>query len=34
MDDAPDTRGLIVPTDPRHGIAAVDVAAVIRDVRR
>ena len=32
-DDAPDTRGLIVPTDPRHGIAAVDIAAVIRDVR-
>jgi hypothetical protein len=32
-DDAPDTRGLIVPTDPRYGIAAVDVAAVIRDVR-
>jgi len=33
-DNAPDTRGLIVRTDPRRGIAAVDVAAVIRDVRR
>lgn len=33
-DDAQDTGGLIVRTDPRLGIAAVDVAAVVRDVRR
>ena len=35
MDDgARDAGGLIVRTDPRRGIAAVDVAAVVRDVRR
>jgi hypothetical protein len=29
--DARDARGLVVPTDPRQGIASVDVLAVIRD---